>query len=201
MITFVQELIKLLQNEEKQWSSPVANPLPIQVYQSTKSLIYKGINLKHQIVAIPLLNFEWWMDFRLVFNALIYMLSTAVSSANVAEFLECGWDSMEKETNWILLHWLAVFWVSTNNSTSNIRLLDVAKHIIEKYDSMAENGKLLPVPCYPNCKNGIKVIAKKCGIDKNVTWHTARHSYATTVCLSNDVPIETLSKETSTPIK
>ena len=43
-------------------------------------------------------------------------------------------------------------------------------------------------------KNGIKVIAKYCGIEKNVTWHQSRHSYATTVCLSNDVPIETLSK-------
>lgn len=59
---------------------------------------------------------------------------------------------------------------------------------------MAENGKLLPVPCYANCKNGIKVIAKRCGIDKNATWHMSRHSYATTVCLSNDVLIETLSK-------
>ena len=32
------------------------------------------------------------------------------------------------------------------------------------------------------------------GIDKNVTWHMSRHTYATTICLSNDVPIETLSK-------
>ena len=59
---------------------------------------------------------------------------------------------------------------------------------------MAEGDKLLPVPCYANCKYGLKVIAKKCGIEKNVTWHMSRHSYATTVCLSNDVPIETLSK-------
>ena len=36
---------------------------------------------------------------------------------------------------------------------SNIRLLEVAKHIIEKYEGMAKDGKLLPVPCYPNCKN------------------------------------------------
>ena len=30
-------------------------------------------------------------------------------------------------------------------------------------------------PCYANCKNGIKAIAKKCGIEKNVTWHQSRH--------------------------
>ena len=33
-----------------------------------------------------------------------------------------------------------------------------------------------------------------CGINKNVCWHQSRHSYATTICLSNGVPIETLSK-------
>lgn len=70
-------------------------------------------------------------------------------------------------------------WLNTNRQKTgvetNIRLLDVAKHIIEKYDGMAERDKLLPVPCYDNCKNGIKVIAKRCGIEKNVTWHIARH--------------------------
>lgn len=89
-------------------------------------------------------------------------------------------------------------WIKTNRQKtgveSDIRLLDVPLRIIAKYEGMAEGDKLLPVPCYPNCKNGIKVIAKKCGIEKNVTWHMSRHSYATTICLSNDVPIETLSK-------
>ena len=89
-------------------------------------------------------------------------------------------------------------WIKTNRQKtgveSDIRLLDVPLRIIRKYEGMAEGDKLLPVPCYANCKYGLKVIAKKCGIEKNVTWHMSRHSYATTVCLSNDVPIETLSK-------
>lgn len=70
-------------------------------------------------------------------------------------------------------------WIKTNRQKtgveSDIRLLDVPLRIIAKYEGMAEGDKLLPVPCYPNCKNGIKVIAKKCGIEKNVTWHTRRH--------------------------
>lgn len=70
-------------------------------------------------------------------------------------------------------------WIDTNcqktGVETNIRLLDVDRHIIEKYDGMAERDKLLPVPCYANCKNGIKAIAKKCGIEKNVTWHQSRH--------------------------
>ena len=70
-------------------------------------------------------------------------------------------------------------WIKTHRQKtgveSDIRLLDVPLRIIQKYEGMAEGDKLLPVPCYPNCKNGIKVIAKKCGIEKNVTWHLARH--------------------------
>lgn len=89
-------------------------------------------------------------------------------------------------------------WIKTNRqktgTETNIRLLDTAKHIIEKYQGLAEGNKLLPVPCYANCRHGIKAVAKLCGIQKNVCWHQSRHSYATTICLSNGVPIETLSK-------
>jgi hypothetical protein len=56
-----------------------------------------------------------------------------------------------------------------------IKQPEVFKSWIQQYDGMAERDKLLPVPCYANCKNGIKAIAKKCGIEKNVTWHQSRH--------------------------
>lgn len=70
-------------------------------------------------------------------------------------------------------------WIKTNRQKtgveSNIRLLDVPRHIIEKYSGMAEGGRLLLVPCYPHCRYSIKVVAKQCGISKNVTWHQARY--------------------------
>lgn len=77
---------------------------------------------------------------------------------------------------------------------SCVRLLDIPRRILEKYEGMAKDGKLLPVPCYPNIRNGLKVVARLSGIDKNLTWHVARHTMATTVALSNGVPIETVSK-------
>ena len=40
----------------------------------------------------------------------------------------------------------------------------------------------------------LKEIAAVCGIEKNITFHIARHSFATTVTLQNDVPIESVSK-------
>lgn len=89
-------------------------------------------------------------------------------------------------------------WIRTSRQKtgveSNIRLLDVPQHIIEKYKGLTEGNKLLPVPSYTNCRYDIKKVAGLCGIKKNVTWHMSRHTYATTICLSNGVPIETLSK-------
>lgn len=40
----------------------------------------------------------------------------------------------------------------------------------------------------------MKEIAIVCGIDKNVTFHLARHTFATTITLANGVPIESVSK-------
>ena len=51
-------------------------------------------------------------------------------------------------------------------------------------------------PCFSNQKinSYLKEIADLCGIKKNLTFHMARHTFATTVTLSNGVPIETVSK-------
>ena len=40
----------------------------------------------------------------------------------------------------------------------------------------------------------LKEIADSCSISKNLTFHIARHTFATTVTLANGVPIETVSK-------
>lgn len=79
---------------------------------------------------------------------------------------------------------------------SNIPLLDVPKSIIEKYagDKKANRrGTLLPVPCNQVMNRYLKEIADICKIDKHLTTHVARHTYAT-VCLSQGVSIENVSK-------
>ena len=43
------------------------------------------------------------------------------------------------------------------------------------------------------CLQGIRSVAKRCGITKHITWHLSRHTAATTIFLSNGVPIETVS--------
>ena len=54
--------------------------------------------------------------------------------------------------------------------------------------------KTLPVLCNQRMNSYLKEIADVCGIHKNLSTHTARHSYATSVCLANGVSMENVAK-------
>ena len=92
--------------------------------------------------------------------------------------------------------WLTAYRQKTGTK-ENVPLLSVALDIIEKYKDhpdCIENDKLLPVNSN-YCYNAyLKEIAEICNIKKKITTHIARHTFATTVTLSNGVPIETVSK-------
>lgn len=83
------------------------------------------------------------------------------------------------------------------NIASRIPLLPTALNIIEKYRSqpkVCNTGKLLPILSNQKVNAYLKEIADLCGIKKEITFHVARHTFATTVTLSNGVPIESVSK-------
>ena len=80
------------------------------------------------------------------------------------------------------------------NVTSNVRLLETPKAILEKYKDKLPNGMILPIISNQKVNDYLKEIASICGINKNLTFHVARHSCATSVLISNGVPIETVSK-------
>ena len=93
------------------------------------------------------------------------------------------------------------FWIFSNRqkteSATNIPLLPQAIKLLDKYKShpqcIAEN-KLLPVLSNQKMNSYLKEIADLCVITKILTYHIARHTFATTVTLSNNVPIESVSK-------
>lgn len=81
--------------------------------------------------------------------------------------------------------------------TCRIPLFPISENIIKKYAAHAEviiTGKLLPVPSNQKMNAYLKEVATICGIDKDLHTHLARHTYATTVTLSNGIPMETVSK-------
>jgi site-specific recombinase XerD len=92
-------------------------------------------------------------------------------------------------------------WIYTNrqktDTRSNIPLLPMAEEIIAKYKEHPQcvnEGKLLPVLSNQKMNAYLKEMADLCGINKELTFHIARHTFATTVTLTNGVPIESVSK-------
>ena len=88
-------------------------------------------------------------------------------------------------------------WIMTKRQktkiATNIILLDIPKMIIEKYASVRKDGKLLPILSNQKMNAYLKEIADICQINKNLTYHVARHTFAT-MSISKGVPIETVSK-------
>lgn len=92
-------------------------------------------------------------------------------------------------------------WISTIRAKTDtgvrVPLLPQATELIEKYrdDPRAQNnGTVFPVISNQRMNGYLKEIADICGITKILTFHIARHTFATTVTLSNGVPIESVSK-------
>ena len=92
-------------------------------------------------------------------------------------------------------------WIFTSrqktDTQSRIPLLPPALAIIEKYKdypTCCDSGHVLPVLSNQKMNAYLKEIADVCGISKNLTFHIARHTFATTITLSNGVPIESVSK-------
>ncbi|MCC4228150.1 site-specific integrase [Zunongwangia profunda] len=92
-------------------------------------------------------------------------------------------------------------WIETERQKTKtalkIPLLNQARDILKRYQGHPKtvHSKTL-LPRYSNQKlnSYLKAIADFCGIKKHLTFHIARHTFATTITLTNGVPIETVSK-------
>ena len=92
-------------------------------------------------------------------------------------------------------------WIFTTrqktDTSSRIPLLTIAVDIVNKYadhPQCVNKNLVLPVLSNQRMNSYLKEIADVCGITKTLTFHMARHTFATTVTLSNGVPIESVSK-------
>lgn len=93
-------------------------------------------------------------------------------------------------------------WIFTSRQKtkipSHIPLLEKAEKILDKYKDYPMGGhrasKLLPIPANQKMNAYLKEVADLCDVTKELTFHIARHTFATTVTLSNGVSIESVSK-------
>ncbi|SDS66361.1 site-specific integrase [Gramella sp. MAR_2010_147] len=117
------------------------------------------------------------------YTGLAYSDVKKLSSADITKGIDGG-------------KWIRIKRTKTK-SLSSIPLLPVAEEILDRYKDHPEvkNGDyVLPVLSNQKSNAFLKEIAALCGINKPLTTHLARHTFATTITLTNGVPIESVSK-------
>jgi integrase len=89
-------------------------------------------------------------------------------------------------------------WISSDRQKTgtvfNVKLLPVAVQIMERYKGLAPDNNVFPAMSLGQVNVGLKRVAKKCGINRALTFHMSRHTFATQICLSQGVPIESVSR-------
>jgi len=89
------------------------------------------------------------------------------------------------------------WWIVTARQKTKVpfrvKLLDSAYRIIERYEPYRKDNHLFDLPCNSQTNQKLKKVVRECGIDKPVTFHQSRHSFAT-LALTKGMPIETVSK-------
>ncbi|MBI6116840.1 site-specific integrase [Salegentibacter maritimus] len=117
------------------------------------------------------------------YTGLAYSDVKKLSSADITKGIDGG-------------KWIRIKRTKTK-SLSSIPLLPIAEEILDRYKDHPEvkAGKyVLPVLSNQKSNAFLKEIAALCGIKKPLTTHLARHTFATTITLTNGVPIESVSK-------
>jgi integrase len=89
-----------------------------------------------------------------------------------------------------------IWWIHTKRQKTgtpcHIPLLEIPLELIKKYRGLTKDGKLLPMISCSKTNIYLKRIAEECKIDKRLTFHQARHTYASVVTLSQGVPLDTV---------
>jgi len=121
----------------------------------------------------------------------IFACYTGLSFSDIAKLsrihLQHGADGKE----WIIID------RSKTNNRCRIPILPKAREILKRYEDypkISNKDILLPVLTNQKMNSYLKELGDICDINKNITMHIARHTFATSVTLSNGVPIETVSK-------
>lgn len=163
---------------------------PFQAYQLKFDKVEREYLTKDELARIENKHFNI-VRLQVVQDLFIFSCYTGLAYIDVFNLTPA--NLIEKSENNI--------WIMTNRQKTNepvkVPLLPKALAIVEKYkghpQALAE-GKVLPTLSNQKLNSYLKEIADTCDITKPLTFHIARHTFATTVTLTNGVPIETVSK-------
>lgn len=89
-------------------------------------------------------------------------------------------------------------WVRFNRQKTKseciIQILDLPRLIMDKYKDQRVDDRIFKVPVRSALTANFRKLAKKCNIDKRITFHMARHNFGSLITLSQGVPLESVCK-------
>lgn len=164
---------------------------PFKLFECKIEKIERGFLTEDEIKAIQEKEF---VSERLdnVRNIFVFSIFTGLAYVDVAKLTKSNIITGVDGKLWISIP------RTKTNVTTTVPLLPPAIKILEKYKGhpITEiKGTLLPVPTNQKVNEYLKEIGSLCNIDKNLTFHLARHSFGTTIMIGNKVSSEALKPQ------
>jgi len=163
---------------------------PFAQYKTAYTEVNRGYLTKQELQSIEQKKFRI-KRLDQVRDVFVFVCYTGLSYSDLKKLTRSSISKGIDGKNWI------IYEREKTGVRASIPLLPPAQRIIDKYDNDPEcvaDNKLLPVKSNQKLNSYLSEIAELCEIDKHVTMHLGRHTFATTVTLTNGVPIETVQK-------
>ncbi|GGE19813.1 MULTISPECIES: site-specific integrase [Bacteroidota] len=161
---------------------------PFEDYEISMQETDRSYLLKEDVEKLMLLKLSK-PKYELVKDLFIFSCFTGLSYIDIKKLKWGNIQSFFDGHQWIISR------RKKSDVSSNVRLLEIPKRIIEKYRGLTRNDYVFPMPSNATCNSHVAKLIKEAEIvtEQKVTFHTARHTFAT-MFLTEGVPLESLSK-------
>ncbi|EKF53958.1 integrase family protein [Galbibacter marinus] len=161
---------------------------PFEDYEISMKENDRSYLLKEQVEAL-LMHSPSKSYYELVKDLFVFSCFTGLSYIDIKQLKNTNIQSFFDGHDWIISR------RQKSDVTSNVRLMEIPKRIIEKYKNTTRNDFIFPVPTNKVCNSYIDKLIQELGIvtEQKVTFHTTRHTFGT-MFLTEGVPLESLSK-------
>lgn len=180
-ITPLKRLLRRAHQEGRIPSDPFAS---FHITPHVKRRVFLTLPELQKMQQLPLDDKE----LRFVRDMFLFASFTGLSFIDLQQLKHDECSSFHGE-EWILSH------RQKTHTSFQVRLLPVPLRILHLWASVPETPEVTVFPLYgyKRMSRKLKHIVKLCGIEKRVTWHSARHTFAT-LALNNGMPIESVSR-------
>lgn len=162
---------------------------PVCSLQAKKTRVEKGFLNEREISAIEKVTLK--PNLQIVRDIFLFAVYTGAAYVDVSQMTNSNISQGIDKS----------LWLQYNRQKTDQRvalpLLEPAQRLIDKYYSYHQGNKkrnIFPVPKNQVVNRYLKIIAKEAGVEKLISFHMARHTFATTITLMHGIPIETVSK-------